>query len=211
MANAFFAELNGVDVCDSLILTDKEKECIVQHLIFSSNIKHLWKYGDAILEGIFNCKRKRKRLLYDKVLRRIVRTVRKLAKYEITRSCLEGLLFDQIKHIDDTFGFTSIGVEGTPFMLTHIYFSTNTWDHKMKYEKEIEFDRCDDVTTMDYLKIFHFLFTLENVLNDITKYITTLEDTKWQQRVMRSLWTIKKNHQMLWLMLQKTPEPFQII
>ena len=58
MANAFFAELNNIDVKAST-LSDKEKDCIVQHLIFSSNIKYLWKYGDAIIEGIFNCKRRR--------------------------------------------------------------------------------------------------------------------------------------------------------
>lgn len=216
MANAFFAELNNVDV-DAPTLSDKEKDCIIQHLIFSSNIKYLWKYGDAIIEGIFNSKRKRSRLLFDRLLKRISRMTRRLGRYEILRSCLEGLLFDQIDNLSehDHFEIKALeGVEGADFMLTQVYFSTHTWDSVCAYQRHLEFDNCEEITTFDYMKILHFAFKIEHVIEHVTNYVKThaLEDhPMWSKRVLRCLHTIKKKHQLIMKLLNTTPEPFVFI
>lgn len=214
MAIAFFAELNNVDV-DAPTLSEKEKDYIIQHLIFSSNIKYLWKYGDAIIEGIFNCKRKRNRLLFDKLLKRISRLVRKLGKYEVLRSCLEGLLFDQIENLKehDTFEIKKLGLDGNQFLLTQIYFSAHTWDSTLHYQKYIDFDKCDEVTTFDYMKILHFSFKLESVIQGLQHYvnITRFDHPLWSKRVLRCLNTLSKKHAILMKILNTTPEPFLFI
>ena len=209
MANAFFAELNNIDVKAST-LSDKEKDCIVQHLIFSSNIKYLWKYGDAIIEGIFNCKRRRNRLLTDKLLKRISRLTRRLGRYEILRSCLEGLLFDQIEENENF----ELLAEGRSYMLTEVYFSTHTWDSVFTYPRHLEFDNCEEITTFDYMKILNFAFKIEHVIDNITEYITTksIEDHPiWSKRILRCLRIIKKKHKLINNLLNTTPEPFYFI
>ena len=187
MAIAFFAELNNVDICECPLLLENEKETIIQHLIFSSNIKYLWKKGDAIIEAIFNRKRKRRRLLYDKTIRRIVRLIRRLAKYEVLRSCLEGLLFDEIENEDN---FIIKGLNNSEIMsLTQIYFATNIWDQSIYDYKELEFEDSENVTSLDYLKILHFFNEIEMVLNQIVEYASLHKEraSRWRQRVMRAV------------------------
>lgn len=189
MATASFANANTFDIVDPQNLPEKDKEVLIQHLIFSSNIKRLWKCGDAILEGIFNRKRKKRRLLHDKLLRKIVRVVRRFAKYEVLRSCLEGVLFDEIEHLEED-GEFSIGED--PLTLTQIYFCTNAWDNA-KYEKEIVFDIGDEITSMDYMKIMFFLNLIENVTDEINQYVKR-SPSKWKYKAMKALLHVKQNH-----------------
>ena len=188
MAIAFFAELNNIDICECPLLLESEKESIIQHLIFSSHIKHLWKKGDAIIEAIFNRKRKRRRLLYDKTIRRIVRLIRRLAKYEVLRSCLEGLLFDEIEN-EDNFVVKGLTFNTEIMSLTQIYFATNIWDQSTYNYKELEFDDSENVTPLDYLKILHFFNEIEIVLNQIAEYASLHKEraSRWRQRVMRAV------------------------
>ena len=185
-------------------LSDDEKEIIIQHLILSNNIKHLWKHGDAIIEGIFNRKRKKKRILYEKALRRTVRCIRRLAKYEVLRSCLEGLLFDQLVHEDDdmfTITFDENIVDN--MSLTHVYFSTNTWD-QTKYKKEVEFDSCDEVTQDDCNKLQDYVYELEVLISIVQNYVRKLLIGRWRHRVMRALMLLKKNHKLMNSILNNT-------
>ena len=146
------------------------------------------------------------------LLRRLARIIRKLAKYELLRSCLEGLLFDQVCNHDEPFGLKGID-EKNVFLLTHIYFSTHTWDRKIKYSKEIEFDKCDNVTTLDYMKILHYIECVNDVMYDITKYVKELDEVevKWKKRIIRSAQVIKKTQQSIVPLLNETPSPVDLI
>ena len=202
MAIAPFANASCFDIVDPPNLPEKEKEILIRHLIFSANLKRLWKCGDAILEGIFNRKRRRRRLLHDKLLRKVVRVIRRFAKYEVLRSCLEGLIFDEIEHLEDGDVFY---VEDEPLTLTQIYFCTSAWD-TTKYDKEIVFDTCDEITSQDYLKLLYFFNMVEETIMEIKVYMKTT-NSKWKYRVYRYLRMIKQNHKLI-MALILTPSEF---
>jgi hypothetical protein len=80
-----------------------ERDALSQHLVFSMYVKQLYKLGTAVVEGIYARKRNERRLLTNKMLRFIVRTIRRFARFEVLRSSLEGLLFEQVAYLNAPF------------------------------------------------------------------------------------------------------------
>lgn len=178
-----------------------EKECLIQHLIFSSQLKNLWQYGNSIIYECFNKKRKRKRVLYNKFLRHVIRLIRYFAKYEILRSSLECILFDQV----EVEYFLLDGIEKN-ISMTEIYFSTSSWDINESSRTEqitqtTQTTQTNQTTThidsthIDVMKIIYYLFMIENVITNIYNYIVKKENninSKWKQRVIKQLRQIHK-------------------
>jgi hypothetical protein len=204
--SAISADEHVFDVVTPQELPHTEREFLVQHLVYSLYIKELTKKGDAILESIWNRKRSRKRLLHDKVLRYVVRTIRRFGKYETLRSCLEGLLFDQVGYLDrpHEIPFTLKGID-EDISLTQVYFNTVVWaGATMKCQTaEFELDQGEAVTHSDIAHILLFFGMLDYMVKEIRFYLVehtrgtwTAKPTtcKWRHRALRNIHTIQRGY-----------------
>jgi hypothetical protein len=202
--NAICDNEHDFDIVCPHELPHHEREFLIQHLIYSLYIKELTKKGDAILESIWNRKRSRKRLLHDKVLRYVVRTIRRFGKYETLRSCLEGLLFDQVQYLDRPYDipFNLRGIEDD-ISLTQVYFNTAAWaDRKCGHEQlGFEMEHGEHVTHSDIAQLLLFFSMLEYMIKEIRAYLVehtrgtwTAKPTtcKWRYRAMKYIHTIQR-------------------
>lgn len=170
----------------------EESDALVQHLVFSMYIKHVWKLGESIIEGIYTRKRNSKRLLTNKSLRLVVRVIRRFARFEILRSSLEGLLFEQVSFLNSPveIPFQIKGKEAD-IKLTQVYFSTNIWE-PYKYDKEIVFDKQQDLTNTDITHILLYLGLLDYMIKEIRLYLIRVRGNVWKQRAIRYLNYVQK-------------------
>lgn len=192
MANALYADAKPFlfDVIEPNHMLDVEKEILITHIQFSYKIKLLCKYGDYIIEGIYNKKRNKKRCLTNKKLRKLVRVIRKMAKYEMIRSYLEGLLFDQVESIGE--GFFIMTNCSEPLSLTHVYFGTYIWINN-KYDTFV-FDNCEEITSLDYLKILYYINYAIELFTDIKKFVKTRKDIScWKKHILRNVKIVHKH------------------
>jgi len=204
------AEFYAINVMEiDIINTNVSEEVLFQHLQFSSQIKSIWKQGDAIVEGIYNRKRRRRRLLHDKILRKVVRTIRRFARYEVLRSCLEGLLFDQVEnvHENETFSLK----KSDQLTLTQVYFATSAWD-LYNYQTEIDFDIGEHITSTDYMKLIYYFNSIEKLLEKVDVYVQVHASKKLQDHTGEVLHNIRRTekHTMAVLLngpLYKAEEP----
>jgi hypothetical protein len=160
-------------------------------------IKALWKRGDAVIEGIYSRKRNKKRLLVNKMLRLVVRTIRRFAKFEQLRSSMEGLLFDQVSFLNEP--------HEIPFMLkgntldlnlTQVYFNTNCWEF-YKYDKEISFDHQEDISEKDVTQLLVYFGMLDYMIREVRSYLVKNvrghNFWKWKQRALRYMSSVQKS------------------
>ena len=174
-----------------------ERDSLVQHLLFSMYIKAIWKRGDAIIEGIYSRKRNRKRLLVNKMLRLVVRTIRRFAKFEALRSSMEGLLFEQVSFLNtpDEMPFMIKG-NAMDLNLTHVYFNTNIWEI-YKYEKVIDFDRKEEVSKKDVDHLLTYFGMVDYMIKELKTYL--LKNIRghnffvWKQRALRFMSSVQKS------------------
>lgn len=178
-----------------------EQDSLVQHLVFSMYMKELWKRGENVIEGLYARKRNERRLLTNRMLRSIVRTIRRFARFETLRSSMEGLLFEQVAFLNTP--------HEIPFMLkgndielklTQVYFNTNPWDiykDKSNRAKDIEFDLGTDVTEKDIAHLLLYFSMLDYMLREVRAYL--LKNVrghnfwKWKQRALRTLNALQKS------------------
>jgi hypothetical protein len=174
-----------------------EHDSLVQHLVFSMYIKALWKRGDAVIEGIYSKKKNKKRLLVNKMLRLVVRTIRRFAKFEILRSSMEGLLFEQVSYLNvpNEVPFMLKG-NASDLNLTQVYFNTNIWEI-YKYTKDIPFDRQEDVSEQDVAHLLVYFGMLDYMIKEVRSYL--LKNVrghnfwKWKQRALRYMSSVQKS------------------
>lgn len=190
MANALYADAKPLifDVIEPDHMPDLEKDILITHINISYKIKLLSKYGDYIIEGIYNRKRNQKRCLTNKKLRKLVRVIRKLAKYEMIRSFMEGLLFDQIESIGD--GTFLLNHCSEPLNLTHVYFGTYLWINN-KHDNFI-FDNCEEVTSLDYLKILFYINYAIDLFTEIKKFVKK-DASCWKKNILRNIKLVQKH------------------
>ena len=176
-----------------------ERNSLVQHLVFSMYVKEVWKRGEAIIEGIYARKRNKKRLLLNKILRLVVRTVRRFARLENLRSSLEGLLFAQVAflNVPTEIPFMIKGVDDE-LNLTQVYFNTNQWENEMyTYDKEIEFDKQEEISEKDIALLLVYFGLIEYMIKEmrayLLKHVKGHNFWKWKQRTMRLLSSLQKS------------------
>jgi hypothetical protein len=182
-------------------------------------VKEVWKRGEAIIEGIYAKKRNKKRLLLNKVLRLVVRTIRRFARFEGLRSSLEGLLFSQVAYLNvpTEIPFMLKGVDNE-LNLTQVYFNTNQWD-MYTYEKEIEFDKQEEISEKDIALLLIYFGLLEYMIKEmrayLLKHVRGHNFWRWKQRTMRMLSSVQKSQRyvtatLLELLTNVEPEPVSI-
>ena len=206
-ATAICANEHDFDVKDPPELPFDERDFLTQHLQYSLYLKELWKRGDAIIEGIFNRKRGRKRLLRDRTLRMVVRTIRRFARYDTLRSTLEGLLFEQVPFLGlahPELTFTIKSIKNVDLSLTQVYFNTNVWD-PFQYEREVAFDMCEELTHSDIAKILFFFGVVMCTVSEMREFLLTNVRChssisgafKWKQRALKNMSSILKKQRMV--------------
>ena len=174
-----------------------DRDSLVQHLVFSMYIKEVWKRGEAVIEGIYARKRNKKRLLLNKMLRLVVRTIRRFARFEMLRSSLEGLLFVQVAYLNspNELPFMIKGV-GSDLTLPQVYFNTNQWEI-YKYDKEVEFDKEEKVTETDVAHLLVYFGLLEYMIKEVRSYLLKHvrghSYWKWKQRALRHMSSVQKS------------------
>jgi len=194
-----------------------ERDHLVVHLQYSIYLKELWKRGDAIIEGIYNRKRGRKRLLRDWTLRTVVRTIRRFSRYDNLRSTLEGILFEQVPYLASIFAgtFDIKSIKDVHLTLTQVYFNTNVWD-PFKYEKEVDFDMCEELTRDDIGKILFFfgviMCTISEIREFVRKHVPESGTLKWKHRALRHMSSIlKKQRNVMSILLKHSQGPEAIV
>ena len=175
-----------------------ERDSLVQHLVFSMYVKELWKRGEAVIEGIYAQKRNERRLLLNKMLRHVIRTIRRFARFEILRSNMEGLLFEQVAFLNNP--------KEIPFMLkgndadlslTQVYFNTSQWEIQGIDKPHIEFDRREDITDKDIAHMLVYFGMVDYMLKEVRGYL--LKNVrghnfwKWKQRALRYMTSVQKS------------------
>jgi len=174
-----------------------DRDALVQHLVFSMYVKEVWKRGEAVIEGIYARKRNKKRLLLNKMLRLVVRTIRRFARFEMLRSSLEGLLFVQVAYLNtpNEIPFMIKGV-GADLTLTQVYFNTNQWEI-YTYDKEVEFDKEEEVTEKDVAHLLVYFGLLEYMIKEVRSYLLKHvrghSFWKWKQRALRHMSSVQKS------------------
>lgn len=184
-----------------------ERDTLVHHLVFSMYIKEVWKRGDAIIEGIYAKKRNRKRLLTNRLLRLIVRTIRRFAKFDTLRSTLEGLLFEQSTFLNtptkygDYLNFQLKGHRDVEFNLTQVYFNASAWECNPSAREcnvssfNLSFDDGDHVTPKDVAHLLLYFGMLDYMLKEIKSYLYKHVRGKnyWKHKTIRFMSSIQKS------------------
>ena len=172
-------------------LPEDQKQYLVKHLKLSSALKEMWLKGEAIIEAIYNRKRtSRRKVIKDEFLRKLIRGIRRYMKYELLRSSLEGLMFEQVTYLNepDEIKFTLADIP-SDLSMTHVYFSRNFWEFET-YDKEALLDNCESLTEGDITIILSYMITHEKLLEDISKFTLEYDGQdrlKWKQRIFKNI------------------------
>ncbi len=174
-----------------------ERDALSQHLVFSMYVKQLYKLGTAVVEGIYARKRNERRLLTNKMLRFIVRTIRRFARFEVLRSSLEGLLFEQVAYLNAPFEtpFMLKGVD-TELNLTEVYFNTRQWETPLD-DPELDFEKSQDISDKDIAHMLVYFGMLDYMIKEIRAYL--LKNVRghnfwrWKQRALRYMNSVQKS------------------
>lgn len=194
-------------------LPNDQRLFLVRHLEFSSALKELHCRGEAIIRGLFMTKMDRKtasgrnmHIIKNMCIRTLVRGIRRFTKYELLRSSLEGLLYEQVPYLDEPIEkrFRIEGINQS-LLMTHVYFSRSYWEF-YSYDKEAVFDKCLGLTEGDTLLILGFLNSLETLMWAIKKFTDDYrgrDRLKWRQRLRSNIRSILKAHTTLKVMLME--------
>jgi len=174
-----------------------DRDALAQHLVFSMYIKQLYKFGTAVIEGIYARKRNERRMLTHKALRFIVRTIRRFARFEVLRSSLEGLLFEQVAYLNSPVQtpFMLKGID-TELNLTEVYFNTRQWEAGLE-DAQLDFAKCQDLTDADIAHILVYFGMLDYMIKEIRAYL--LKNVRghnfwrWKQRALRYMNSLQKS------------------
>jgi hypothetical protein len=176
----------------------QEREYLERHLYYSSALKEMWCRGDAILEGIYNRKRSlthKRRVIKDAFIRRIIYAIRRFMKYELLRSSLEGLMFEQVTFLNEPHErrFRIEGVSNE-LKMTHVYFSRQFWDFNT-FEKESILDKGEELTEDDIAFIMCYFMKQDELLEEIRQFTmryTGQDRLGWKARIMRNIRNIRR-------------------
>lgn len=174
-----------------------ERDSLSQHLVFSMYVKQLYKFGSSVIEGIYARKRNDRRLLTNKMLRFIVRTIRRFARFEVLRSSLEGLLFEQVAYLNVPFEipFMLKGIENE-INLTCVYFNTAAWEIAMD-EGELDFSKSEEISDKDIAHLLVYFGMLDYMIKEIRAYLLKSvrghNFWKWKQRALRYMNSVQKS------------------
>lgn len=181
-----------------------QKAYLTRHLEFSCALKELGCIGESIIRGIYNRKRilsiSKRRVLRDRLSQQIVKCLRKYVRYEILRSSLEGLMFEQVPYLNepDEIPFELEGVH-TQLMMTHVYFSRDFWDY-YNYDQEAPFDRSSELSEGDILLILSFLNNQEALFYQIYSFVDNYQGQdrlKWRRRLYRNIKSVMRHSDKL--------------
>jgi hypothetical protein len=199
-------QLTTFGVTEPTELPDDQKHFLTKHLEYSSALKEMHCRGEAIVHGLFTFKKPKGKIkvIKNQQIRSLIRCIRRFTKYELLRSSLEGLMFEQVPYLDEPVEkhFKIAGVQ-QPLLMTHVYFSRSFWEF-YTYEQEAIFDRSQDLTEGDMMFILGFLNNLEALLWSIKRFSDDYngrDRLKWRQRLRSNIRSIMKAQTTIKLML----------
>ena len=199
MSTHILANLHDFRIISPQDLPWDERDSLSQHLVFSMYVKQLHKLGSSVIEGIYAQKKNDRRMLTNKMLRFIVRTIRRFARFEVLRSSLEGLLFEQVAYLNVPFEipFMIKGVDNE-INLTHVYFNTSHWETpNQSKDIDLDFDRSENITDKDVAHMLVYFGMLDYMVKEIRAYL--LKNVrghnfwKWKQRALRYMNSVQKS------------------
>lgn len=205
MQQKFYVKhLTSFNVVNPYTIPDIQRDYLTRHLEFSCALKELWCIGESIIRGIYNRKRvtttKRRRALQDRLLQHVLKCLRKFSRYEILRSSLEGLLFEQVPFLNepDEIPFMLEGVD-VHLHMKHVYFSRDYWDYFV-YDQEAPFDKSSELSEGDILFVLSFFNNQEALFYQIYSFVDSYQGQdrlKWRKRLYRNIKTVMRHSDKL--------------
>lgn len=186
------------NVLEPVEIPEDQMAFLVKHLQFSSAIKEMQCCAEAIIHGLYKSKSsKGTKVIRNQTIRNLIRGIRRFTKYELLRSSLEGLLFEQVPYLDEPIE-RCFKLEGNSncLLLTHVYFSRCFWEFHT-YEKEACFDKSDNLSEGDIMLVLGFLNNLESLLWSIKTFSDEYngqDRLKWRRRLRSNIRGILKTH-----------------
>ncbi len=178
-------------------LPEEQKCFLMQHLEFSSALKDLWHQGDTIVEGIYNrkrCLKSNRRVIRDAFVRQIIRAIRRFQKYEMLRSSLEGLLFEQVPYLNEPHEIKFVIDHKSELKMTHVYFSKFCWELN-DYERTHFIDKGEELTEADIAFILCFFKTQSDILLDLRTFVmnyTGQDRLGWRTHIFKHIDALKR-------------------